>query len=143
MAGPRGTNSPSEQHYNLTESPARTPIRARWWEVTAAQVALVPFYTPRTAEPLGHSNSAKQQRALTESPARIPILVRLSGMAAEGCATCRGQSWPAGLPIVVEFTAVTGATDGDDRIGAANGPEHSGAFEPGGDEGFATRFDHP
>ena len=84
MAGPRGTNSPSEQHYNLTESPARTPIRARWWEVTAAQVALVPFYTPRTAEPLGHSNSAKQQRALTESPARIPILVRLSGMAAEG-----------------------------------------------------------
>jgi hypothetical protein len=33
---------------------------------------------------------------------------------------------------------VTAATDGDDRIGAANGPEHSGAFEPGADEGFAT-----
>src|SRR6266480_796534 len=60
-----------------------------------------------------------------------------------GCATWKGQSWPAGLPIVVEFAAVTAATDGDDRIGAANGPEHSGAFEPGGDEGFATRFDHP
>jgi hypothetical protein len=54
----------------------------------------------------------------------------------------KGQSWPAGLPIVVEFAAVTAATDGDDRIGAANGPEHSGAFETGGDEGFATRFDH-
>jgi len=48
-----------------------------------------------------------------------------------------------GTPIVVEFAAVTAATDGDDRIGAANGPEHSGAFETGGDEGFATRFDHP
>ena len=59
-----------------------------------------------------------------------------------GCATWKGQSWPAGLPIVVEFAAVTAATDGDDRIGAANGPEHSGAFETGGDEGFATRFDH-
>ena len=60
----------------------------------------------------------------------------------DGCATRNGQSCPAGLPIVVEFTAVTAATDGDDRIGAANGPEHSGAFEPGADEGFAARFDH-
>src|SRR6266404_828382 len=59
-----------------------------------------------------------------------------------GCATRNGQSCPAGLPIVVEFTAVTAATDGDDRIGAANGPEHSGAFEPGADEGLAARFDH-
>src|SRR5713101_8133436 len=59
-----------------------------------------------------------------------------------GCATRNGQSCPAGLPIVVEFTAMTAATDGDDRVGAANGPEHSGAFEPGADEGFAARFDH-
>src|SRR6266851_9295261 len=60
----------------------------------------------------------------------------------EGCATWKGQSCPSGLPIIVEFTTVTAATDSDDCIGAANGPEHSRAFEPGGDEGFATRFDH-
>ena len=66
----------------------------------------------------------------------------LSSIVRLGCATWKGQSWPAGLPIVVEFTAVTAATDGDDGIGAANGPEHSRAFEPGGDEGFAARFDH-
>src|SRR6266851_4486156 len=59
-----------------------------------------------------------------------------------GCATWKGQSYPSGFPIIVEFTTVTAATDSDDCIGAANGPEHSRAFEPGGDEGFATRLDH-
>ena len=28
-------------------------------------------------------------------------------------------------------------------IGTTDGPEHSGAFESGSDEGFATRFNHP
>jgi hypothetical protein len=60
----------------------------------------------------------------------------------EGCATWNGQSCPSGLPIIVEFTTVAAATDSDNGIGAANGPEHSRAFEPGGDESFATRFDH-
>src|SRR6266478_844872 len=60
----------------------------------------------------------------------------------QGCATSIGQSCPTGLPIVVEFTTVAAATDSDDRIGTTNGPEHSGAFEPGGDERFAARFDH-
>src|SRR5438552_11147707 len=59
-----------------------------------------------------------------------------------GCATSIGQSCPTGLPIVVEFTTVAAATDSDDRIGTTNGPEHSGAFEPGGDESFTGRFDH-
>src|SRR5438309_1671597 len=75
MAGPRGTNSPSEQHYNLTESPARTPIRARWWEVTAAQVALVPFYTPRTAEPLGPNNlplAERERSGVSPAPSPVP-----------------------------------------------------------------------
>src|SRR5260370_11934517 len=75
---------------------------------------------------------------------KIPRVYRhnwLSGPA-RGCATRNGQSCPAGLPIIVKFTTVAAATDGDNRIGAANGPEHSGAFEPGADEGFAARFDH-
>lgn len=31
---------------------------------------------------------------------------------------------------------------GNDRVGAANGPEHAGLFETGTDDGFAGRFDH-
>src|SRR5712692_6499216 len=73
---------------------------------------------------------------------RVHTNTQLGHYPCSGCATRNGQSCPAGLPIVVEFTAVTAATDGDDRVGAANGPEHSGAFEPGADEGFAARFDH-
>jgi len=49
-----------------------------------------------------------------------------------GCATWKGQSWPARLPIVVEFAAVTEQRTAMTAFGAANGPEHSGAFEPGG-----------
>ncbi len=87
-----------------------------------------------------HANLAMKERALAKV---LPLGTPFRRFQAnDGCATWKGQSCRSGLPVIVEFTTVTAATDSDDRIGAANGPEHSRAFEPGGDEGLATRFDH-
>ena len=34
------------------------------------------------------------------------------------------------------------ASEGDDVIGSANGPEHARLFETGSDDSFASGFDH-
>lgn len=48
----------------------------------------------------------------------------------------------AGLPIILEPAAGLTAAESDDGIGAAQVPEHAGAFESRADHGFAPRFDH-
>jgi hypothetical protein len=45
------------------------------------------------------------------------------------------------LPIVLELAIEMGATEVDDSVGAANGPEHAGLLEAGADDGLASGFD--
>ena len=48
---------------------------------------------------------------------------------------------PAILPVVLELAVEMAAAQGNDSVGAANGPEHAGLLEAGADYGLATRFD--
>src|ERR1035438_2623843 len=43
-------------------------------------------------------------------------------------------------PIILEPATYSATTQSDDGVGAANGPEHSGAFEPSTDDDLTTGF---
>jgi len=47
------------------------------------------------------------------------------------------------LPVVLESTIEMAAAEGDDGVGAADGPEHAGLFEPVSDDRLTAGFDHP
>src|SRR5258706_515158 len=47
----------------------------------------------------------------------------------------------AALPVVFEAAIKMGAAEGEDGVGAADGPEHTGLFEAMADDGFAAGLD--
>ena len=49
----------------------------------------------------------------------------------------------ASFPVVFELAAEPAAAQGDDRVGAAHGPEYSGALSSRGDHLLAAGLDHP
>jgi hypothetical protein len=48
---------------------------------------------------------------------------------------------PASLPIVLELAVEVAAAEGNDSVGPADCPEHSGLLEAGTDDGLAAGFD--
>src|SRR5271165_6189650 len=59
---------------------------------------------------------------------------------------CATQKWrscrPACLPVILEAAIEVATSQGDDRVGAANGPEHAGLFQAGANDGLAASLDH-
>ena len=47
-----------------------------------------------------------------------------------GCATLKLGRCPTRLPVVLESAAELAASEGDNGIGSADRPEHTGLFEP-------------
>jgi hypothetical protein len=46
------------------------------------------------------------------------------------------------LPIVLESPISAAATQGDDGVGTADSPEHTGSLQARSDDGLAASFDH-
>jgi len=52
-----------------------------------------------------------------------------------------GSRGPASLPVVLKLAVELAAAQGNNRVGAANCPEHAGLLEARADDGFASRLD--
>ena len=79
----------------------------------------------------GETGSGPSQRRTVEI-----ACARYAGTSSEtlalppGCATSKCRSGGASaLPIVLEASVEVGASEGEDSVGAANRPEHTGLFE--------------
>src|ERR1019366_1433991 len=60
-----------------------------------------------------------------------------------GGATLKRGSGVARLPVVFEIAAELAAAERDNRIGAADGPEHPGLLEAAADDGLAASLHNP
>ncbi len=80
----------------------------------------------------------------------FPVTHRKAGIRmCQKCGRAVGQEWvrdvkveikPGEPPNIFEPSTEAGATQSDDGIGAANGPEHSGLLEAAADHGLAAGF---
>src|SRR5208283_3357899 len=52
-----------------------------------------------------------------------------------------GNSRPTALPVILKTAIEVSTAQGQDRVGSADGPEHSRTFEARSDHGFASSFD--